>query len=864
MLRKLYRPVFPLLAVGIWAALHSSAIAPRAAARASLSEGLALALAAEGWSTEVKDVQWVDAPRAGLAALWSGPRAITLAHRKGEPADVLLVHTRLTPEGRLLAISGIYDISDTASVDESALQVRGAQALWTVRVDGETLAIHAARLSNADEPSHDEFGWLARLQMRITWRQETGQCSGIQKNEYRIEPSAKQAHAWLDASGIVADLDGERIRISTSSAEPTANRIRPIIAPYGYPGNVITWAVDRVRALPWVGSDRMQLLKTIAFAVADRVERTRGKLTADDGLSSLKEEVGHVLDSAGQNATDPESGWPPAAMVPVLKDPLPREGQWSDLQGDPFIAREPQQPAPFLFSFLRTDRERPYTKVFVVLWDPRHLDLHMMSGTREPKTATGETGPGQVPRDPQTLANFVGAFNGGFQATHGEFGMMADAVVYLPPKPYAATVARLVDGSTGFGTWPNDETIPDSITSFRQNLTPLLMDDKVNPYQRTWWGGVPPGWEDATRTVRTGLCLTKEGFIGYFYGSSIDSIHLASAMQAARCQYGLQLDMNPGHTGFEFYRVQKKGLLPELGRKLDNQWEARGEVPGSGEWEFMGRRMIRYMNLMHFPRYVRTQSRDFFYLTSRRLLPPAAIETRTLPKEPSEGVWTFRGIEQKGWPPAIATTSVRPDPNRPNTRVSVIALDPRWLARGTSSDAAGQSILTIEPNEQPAKSTSMWFDESGFAIANTSPSQNAVRIASGALGPAAPARASAAIGELAGDLWIYAEIAAGPDSARDGRLLEDLLRQMGAETLLYFGRPLSIKLGSGPGSGLNTSSSMIRLIRRDGPRGVRIFQSTPIVAPREWMPLQEKRIRYLKTPKPRAVTPPETSETTLE
>ena len=27
--------------------------------------------------------------------------------------------------------------------------------------------------------------------------------------------------------------------------------------------------------------------------------------------------------------------------------------------------------------------------------------------------------------------------------------MMADGVVYLPPKPYAATVAELRDGSTG-------------------------------------------------------------------------------------------------------------------------------------------------------------------------------------------------------------------------------------------------------------------------------------------------------------------------------------------------------------------------------------------------------------------------------
>lgn len=845
--------------MGVWAALQAPAAGPLAGSRPSLDQGLGLTLTARGWRTDARDVHWVDPPLGGLAALWRTRRVLVLAHHPGEPADVLLARVRLSPEGRLLAVTGVHNLSDTAAVDESSLQVRGERALWTVRVGDETSAIYSARLSGAAEPPHEEFSGLARLQMRLTWHQETGQFAGIHKQEYRLEAPTKQLHVWLTDTSIIGELDGERFEIAANGVQQASPRIKPVITRYGHPGNLVTWAVDRVRALPWVGSDRVQLLKTVAFAAWDRVERTRGQLTADDGSSSLKEEVGHVLDSAGQSATDPESGWPPASMQPVLKQPLPHEGQWSDLQGDPFIARGPTQPAPFLFSFIRTDRERPYTKVFVVLWDPRHLDLHMMSGTREPKTATGETGPGQVPRDPQTLARFVGAFNGGFQATHGEFGMMADGVVYLPPKPYAATVARLKDGSTAFGTWPNDETIPESIASFRQNLTPLVMDDQVNPYRRTWWGGVPPGWEDATRTVRTGLCLTREGFVGYFYGSSIDSTHLASAMQAARCAYGLQLDMNPGHTGFEFYRLGQKGSLPELGRKLDGQWEARGEVAGSRGWEFLGRRMIRYMNLMHFPRYIRPNSRDFFYLTSRRLLPLEPIESRALPKEANEGVWTVRGLEQKGWPPVIAMTRVRPDPSRPNTRVSLIALDPRWLSRAPAAAAAAETLLAIEPNEQAARSTSLWLDDDGFELADTSPSPAAVRLASGTSGPGVPARASAAIGAIPGRLWVYAEIASAPDSARDAKLLESVLREIGVDRALYFGRPLNMKLGS-----TSAPSGSIRFTRRNEPRGIRIFQSTPIVSPKEWMPLQDKRVRYHRTPKPRQSTGPETSETPSE
>ena len=36
---------------------------------------------------------------------------------------------------------------------------------------------------------------------------------------------------------------------------------------------------------------------------------------------------------------------------------------------------------------------------------------------------------------------------------NGEYGMMSDGVIYLPPKPYGATVAVLRDGSTAFGSW---------------------------------------------------------------------------------------------------------------------------------------------------------------------------------------------------------------------------------------------------------------------------------------------------------------------------------------------------------------------------------------------------------------------------
>jgi hypothetical protein len=197
-------------------------------------------------------------------------------------------------------------------------------------------------------------------------------------------------------------------------------------------------------------------------------------------------------------------------MKPMLEPALKGEGKWTSLDKDPFVGKNPGAPSPFVFSFIRTDRKRIYTQIFVTLWDPRQVELHPVSGTVEPRSATGETGAGEVPRKPEVMSRLVGAFNGGFQAIHGEFGMMADRVVYLPPKPYSATVAELADGSTGFGTWPESSAIPKDIVGFRQNMTPLIVDEVPNPYKRHWWGGVPPGWTQESRTVRSGLCMTRE------------------------------------------------------------------------------------------------------------------------------------------------------------------------------------------------------------------------------------------------------------------------------------------------------------------------------------------------------------------
>src|SRR5205814_746364 len=111
---------------------------------------------------------------------------------------------------------------------------------------------------------------------------------------------------------------------------------------------------------------------------------------------------GHHVEHA---ATNEDIGWPPAALAPILPDPLDGEGRWVAVDDDAYVHRYDHAPAPFYQTFLRADHERPYTQLFVTIWDPRQLQLHVAMGTREPESATGETGTGLVPRDPATLGH---------------------------------------------------------------------------------------------------------------------------------------------------------------------------------------------------------------------------------------------------------------------------------------------------------------------------------------------------------------------------------------------------------------------------------------------------------------------------
>jgi hypothetical protein len=693
--------------------------------------------------------------------------------------------------------------------------------------------------------------------MALSNLQQTGSTSGIVHLTLALDPLARRAvGAWRDDGTLEIRADDHLIVFDprTQRVVEGAPFVRVVVDERARPGNLVTWAVDRARAAPWFGDERLQWLKAVAFTLLDKARQTFSRSpTADEVRGELG--IPETVNAPDAPAADPQIGWPPSAIPPPIKPALAGEGRWISLEHDPFITTTADMAAPpFVTTFLRPDAQRPDVRVYVTLWDPRRVALHMQAGTVEPISATGEHGPGLVPRAPEVMTRLVAAFNGGFQAEHGEYGMQADGIEYLPPKPFAATVVELRDGSNAFGAWPDSPVIPDDVVGLRQNLTPLVQNGQFNPWGRTWWGGTPPGWPDQIHSARSALCLTKEGFAGYFYSTSISAQDLAQGMLSARCSFGIHLDMNPGHAGFEFYNVARQGHLPSVASKLQPDWQAEGTVPGMDGYVFRSRRMIRAMGHMLFPRYIQREARDFFYLTTRAILPGAPLASGDGATAARDGAWRTQGLPQFGFPYAVATTTVPAEGPRPEVKLRVLRADPRTLA---PSDRASSGAPAVVSFAAPASgSDTLWWSPGAFWIDSASPNVEALPLFAGSRTPLAATRAAVGIQDEDGMLvWVEWPADTKPD-ASTAHSMDRLLERLGCSSRMFLPAKARLMLGAGTdlaGAAIaDPPPSIARLVRATAPDAHLSFEDTPIVPVQTWQPLQARRVRYFPKRPPAA------------
>lgn len=283
----------------------------------------------------------------------------------------------------------------------------------------------------------------------------------------------------------------------------------------------------------------------------------------------------------------------PADVGPVhAQFEAPGDGVWV-----PMDDRVDPGATPRMFkTLLHPDPKRSWAAVSLVAIDLRQVELHLRAGRHEPKASTAEgrraERTGLIPRAHQTL--LLAAFNGGFKAQHGHWGMMVDGVTLLPARKGACVVGQRDDGRVVIGPIADLEATLGEMRWWRQTPDCMLDDGELHVGLRseknTYWGATLKG---ETVIRRSAIGISADGQTLYSgIGDHTTARAIATAMKHAGAAHVAQLDVNWSYPKFVVYRDGS-----------DGQPEATKLCEG---FEFSPDEYVRLV-----------ASRDFFYLTRR-------------------------------------------------------------------------------------------------------------------------------------------------------------------------------------------------------------------------------------------------------
>ncbi|HEY3595704.1 MAG TPA: hypothetical protein VGL13_17580, partial [Polyangiaceae bacterium] len=145
-------------------------------------------LLANGWVAS--DIAWIDPPPHGFFGSLAEPaRAVVRAAKPGEPSDIFLVRAKVTPEGNLLSVNGVSNLTHTPLGDESAPIVDGEQVVYSTSVEGAITSVFALDLKRQAAGKGEDITFPMQMQIAVTNYQETGQWAGVWRRGWTFDPS---------------------------------------------------------------------------------------------------------------------------------------------------------------------------------------------------------------------------------------------------------------------------------------------------------------------------------------------------------------------------------------------------------------------------------------------------------------------------------------------------------------------------------------------------------------------------------------------------------------------------------------------------------------------------------------------------
>lgn len=322
------------------------------------------------------------------------------------------------------------------------------------------------------------------------------------------------------------------------------------------------WCADTARTL--IGSAAVSRLEDWAYDADDRWNRWWRRGEAPHAHWTIPDSP--VAPGSGDDAdrerteNDGVPVFVPRDVGPLFSDVAAKgDGRWLPIAD----FGEKGEPVVVFKTLLHPDKERPFAEVFVIAVDLRRTRLRAVAGTVEPESSTAEgrsyTRTGLIPEEHRS--SLVVAFNGGFKAEHGQYGMKVDGVTLLPPRDPACTIAGRGDGRVAVAAWAAIAASGDVWAWWRQTPACMVEGGELHPALKsdraTSWGTAVEG---GTVVRRSAIGLDESGDVLFACVSNATNARaLARAMRHAGATQVAQLDINWSYPHIVTFRASKSG-----------------------------------------------------------------------------------------------------------------------------------------------------------------------------------------------------------------------------------------------------------------------------------------------------------------
>jgi hypothetical protein len=243
-----------------------------------------------------------------------------------------------------------------------------------------------------------------------------------------------------------------------------------------------------------------------------------------------------------------------AIISPAIKD----EGAWravAKVRKDPMIYATSIRPLWCYGSVVAT----------MATYDPTKVRAALFNGTEVPggkgwKNTSSIRG--------SAVRSLIASFNGGFRFEHNPGGYITEGRTIRKMRKGYATFGIRPDGTSTIGIWGEDMTADEEWASLRQNLPPLVAENKsvYASYKAVDWG---QDFDNKVYSYRSALCVRLDGLMMFIAVGKVNIGMLADTLVFLGCRTAMQLDINGTWPFFSTY--SNFGKTDRSGRTIDTR-----------------------------------------------------------------------------------------------------------------------------------------------------------------------------------------------------------------------------------------------------------------------------------------------------